>query len=160
MSREEINIDKALLAAEGYSQLGMTDEALEELDQLPVHDDLDLVIARVRLPILMRANRWEPAIETAQLLCERDPKEPDHWIHRAFCLHELDRTREARESLKDGPATLLEKAIYHYNLGCYDAVLGDIEEAQAHLRKAFELDSKFREYARTDPDLVSLKGLL
>ncbi len=48
---------------------------------------------------------------------------------------------------------MLNEATYHYNLGCYDAALGNIEEAQAHLRASFKLDSKFREFARTDPDL-------
>ena len=33
-----------------------------------------------------------------------------------------------------------------------------MEEAQAHLCTSFKLDGKFREYARTDPDLRPVWG--
>ena len=55
--------------------------------------------------------------------------------------------------LLGGPSSLLNDATYHYNLGCYDVALGNIEEAQSHLRISFKLDKKFRELAKTDPDL-------
>ena len=55
---------------------------------------------------------------------------------------------------------MLEEATYHYNLGCYDAALGNIEDAQAHLRASFKLDRKFREFAKTDPDLKAVWSTL
>ena len=70
------------------------------------------------------------------------------------------RAGDQPDLLPAGPAALLGEATYHYNLGCYDATLGNIEEAQAHLRTSFKLDNKFREYARTDPDLKPVWGLI
>lgn len=160
MGSGDIYIEKALLAAEGYSQLGMPDEALAELDQLPQEGSIGLEVAKVRLPILIRASHWEAAIETARFLCKMDDQDSEHWVHHAFCLHETGQTKEAREVLRNGPSALMKKAIYFYNLACYEAVLGDLEEAQAHLRTAFEMDGKFREYARTDPDLEEVRDLL
>ena len=48
---------------------------------------------------------------------------------------------------------------YHYNLGCYDAVLGNLEEAARHLETSFRMDKKFREIAKYDPDLKAIHGL-
>lgn len=44
-----------------------------------------------------------------------------------------------------------------YNLACYEALAGRRAEALDHLRRAFELDPKTREWAATDSDLDSLR---
>ena len=152
--------DKIMLAAQGYFELGMTDDAMAELDSLPASAQDTLSVLHLRLFGQMRGRLWEQALETSRRLCRVQPAEIMGYIHAAFCLHEMRRTSEAKELLLAGPSALLNDATYHYNLGCYDAVLGNIEEAQAHLRTSFRLDKKFREFARTDPDLVPVRGLL
>ena len=157
---DEVLLRKSMLAAEGYSQLGMPVEALDELNRIGEIPEIAVPLENLRLQIQMRARRWQDAERTAERLCRLDPEDPDHFIHRAFCLHETGHTKEARESLQGGPGALTAMALYHYNLACYDAVLGDIEEAQAHLRQAFQLDAKYREFARTDEDLKAVRALL
>ncbi len=147
------NTNKTVLAAQGYFELGMLDDALAELDSLPEDMQATSDVLQLRLFGFMRARRWEEALELSRTLCQMLPKETFGYIHAAFCLHELRRTAEAKSLLLAGPSALLNEATYHYNLGCYDAVLGNMEEAQAHLRVSFRLDKKFREFARTDPDL-------
>lgn len=153
-------VDKILLAAQGYFELGMMDDALSEIDSLPgpVQERLDVL--QMRLFIHMRAKRWREALKISRVMCRVSPEETVGYIHAAFCLHELGRTAEAKALLLDGPSALLSEATYHYNLGCYDAALGNIEDAQAHLRVSFKLDKKFRELARTDPDLRPVWDLL
>ena len=145
--------DRIVLAAQGYYELEMMEDALAELDTLPraVQDRLDVL--QMRLFIQLRARRWRESLKISQAMCRVSPEEPVGFIHAAFCLHEMGRTAEAKTLLLDGPAALLNEATYHYNLGCYDAVLGNIEEAQAHLRLSFKLDKKLRDSAKTDPDL-------
>lgn len=140
-------------AAQGYLELGMMDDALAELDSLPRVVQERVEVLHMRLFIHMQAKRWREALKVSQLVCRINPEETPGFIHAAFCLHELGRTAEAKEVLLGGPASLLNEATYHYNLGCYDAALGNIEEAQAHLSVSFKLDKKFRELAKTDPDL-------
>ncbi len=62
------------------------------------------------------------------------------------------------ELLQQGPAALLREPVYFYNLGCYHAVLGNPEEAQNYLQMSFNMDEKFREIARYDPDLEGVIG--
>lgn len=147
------NIERILLAAQGYFELGMMEEALAETETLPpeVRDRPDVL--QMRLFIHMRAKRWKQALKLSRVLCRNSPDDTVGFIHAAFCLHEMGRTSEAKTLLLDGPSSLLGEATYHYNLGCYDAALGNIEDAQAHLRFSFKLDKKFREFAKTDPDL-------
>ena len=152
--------NKTLLAAQGYFELGMLEDAMAELDSLPAAMQGTGDVLQMRLFGFMRVRRWEDALEISRTLVRMLPKETIGYIHAAFCLHELRRTAEAKSLLLSGPSALLNEATYHYNLGCYDAVLGNIEEAQAHLRVSFRLDKKFREFARTDPDLKPVWGSL
>ena len=138
----------------------MAEEALAELERIPLperdHDD----VGQLRVYILMRARRWEEALLFSTVLRERRPDVSLAYIHSAFCLHELGRTAEAMRLLMSGPASLLREPVYFYNLGCYHAVLGNPEEAQNYLQMSFNLDAKFREIARYDPDLEGVKGII
>jgi Flp pilus assembly protein TadD len=146
-------MERTLLAAQGYVELAMTDEALAELDALTVEEGALQEVLQVRLFVLMRARRWAGALEVCERLCELFAAEATGYIHGAFCLHELDRTREAKDLLLRGPASMLREATYYYNMGCYDAVLGNIEDAQHALEISFRMDDKFRCIAKLDPDL-------
>jgi tetratricopeptide (TPR) repeat protein len=155
-----IHVEKILLAAQGYLELGMAEDTLAELAALPASALARLDALHLRLGAHMHLRHWETALEISRRLCESHPEETSGFIHAAFCLHELHRTSEAKRVLLSGPASLLREATYYYNLGCYDAALGNVEEAQAHLRASFKLDRKFRQVAKTDPDLKAVWGLL
>lgn len=44
-------------------------------------------------------------------------------------------------------------AILHYNLACYECLLGDVEVAKARLEHTFKLESSLRMMALEDEDL-------
>ena len=136
----------------------MTDEALAELERVPQEDRSHEDVEQLRVYILMRARRWPEALAACEALRTDRPELNLGYIHGAFCLHELGRTAEAMELLQEGPAALLREPVYFYNLGCYHAVLGNPEEAQNYLQMSFNMDEKFREIARYDPDLEGVIG--
>lgn len=155
-----MSIERVLLAAQGYLELKMPNEALAELDSLGAEDqDLEEIL-QLRLFVLMRVRRWEQGITVCERLRQKYPEGSTGYIHGAFCLHELGRTLAAKEMLLSGPSSLAKEATYFYNLGCYDAVLGNLEEAAISLRTSFEMDGKFAEIAKYDPDLTSVVELL
>lgn len=135
----------------------MTDEALAELERVPEMDRAHEDVLQLRVYILMRSRRWEEALAACRRLREEYPLSNLGYIHGGFCLHELGRTDEALSLLLDGPPTLLREPVYFYNLGCYHAVLGHPDEAANYLRMCFNLNGKFREIARYDPDLEGVK---
>jgi len=93
-------------------------------------------------------------------MCRVHPDESSGYIHGAFCLHELGRTLEAKQTLLDGPAGLLDEPVYYYNLACYETVLGNLQQAKVYLRASFRLDKSFRELAKCDPDLQRIRDEL
>ncbi len=138
----------------------MPEKALAEIDALPEADQLREDVLQMRLFVLMRSKRWDDALAVCQNLRIHSPECSTGYIHGAFCLHEMGRTRDAKELLLTGPESLHSEATYHYNLGCYDAVLGNLEDASKHLRASFQIDKKFREIAKYDPDLKTVQALL
>jgi tetratricopeptide (TPR) repeat protein len=155
-----MSLERSLLAAQGYIELEMPDEALRELDVLSPEDQAREEVQQMRLFVFMRARRWDDALDVCARLRRERPDCTTGYIHGAFCLHEIGRTLEAKQLLLTGPACLLREPTYHYNLGCYDAVLGNLDEASHHLETSFQLDKKFRELAKYDPDLKAVKDLL
>ena len=149
--------ERTILAAQGYSELGMFDEAIDELDSLPEETARNSTVIELRTVILMQAKRWKPALAAGRELCRAEPEKTSGFIHTAFCLHELGRTAEARDFLLAGPEVLHAEPTYHYNLACYECALGHLDLARMHLEKSFELDKKMRDFAATDPDLAALR---
>jgi len=46
--------------------------------------------------------------------------------------------------------------LIQFNLACYEAQLGKIDLAKAHLNRATKIDAKFSMMALDDPDLAPL----
>jgi predicted Zn-dependent protease len=149
--------ERTLLAAQGYSELGMFDDALAEIDSLPAEVVQSATVAELRTVVLMQARRWKLALTASRALCRAAPEKTSGFIHTAFCLHELCRTAEARDTLLGGPEVLHAEPTFHYNLACYECALGNLDVARLHLEKSIEIDKKFREFAKSDPDLAALR---
>lgn len=149
-----------MIAAQGYLELEMPEEALREINSLPADVLREEGPLQVKMAIHLRLKHWHEALAICVELRRLYPEQTVGYVHGAFCLHEMGRTREAKELLLSGPPSLLQEPTYHYNLGCYDAVLGNLAEAQNHLKLSFQLNEKFREIAKCDPDLKSVSGWL
>jgi predicted Zn-dependent protease len=149
-------MERHLTAAQGYLELDMPREALQELNELSEDLKSHAEIFQLKLVILMRMKEWEQGAELCRKMIARFPKLSIGYIHGAFCLHELGRTAEAKSLLISGPSSLLREATYHYNLACYEAVLGNLDEAKQYLQASFSMDHHFRAIAQRDPDLHAL----
>lgn len=148
--------ERIIEAAQGYSELGMLPEALAELNSLEPAARSRPDVLELRILILMQAKKWRTALSVSRKLCDCRPMNTIGFIHTAFCLHELGRSNEAKSVLLSGPAELIDEPTYHYNLACYECVLGNLETAQAHLETSIFLDKNLRHFAKHDPDLKAL----
>jgi predicted Zn-dependent protease len=155
-----MNFEWQFRAACGYAELGMARESLAELNAIDREFQDRPEVLQLRLHHLMRRKSWCRALVVSRKLCRAAPDCSAGFLHAGFCLHELGKTAEAKELLLKGPATLLNEPIYYYNMGCYDALLGNVKEAQRHLERSFKMDASFRELAKRDPDLESVQALL
>jgi len=155
-----VEFERHLLAASGYAELDMTRESMTELDAISEEYQDRPEVLQVRLHNLMRHKRWSQALRVSQKLCRIAPECCTGFLHASFCLHELGKTAEAKKLLLKGPPLLLKEPIYYYNMGCYEALLGNVDNAQFHLQTSFEMDSAFRELAKQDPDLKALQNFI
>ena len=146
--------------AQGYYELGMLEDAWEELGAIdPLHEN-DSPVVQMRLLLLLKEERWEEALVVSRLLIETEPEGAMGFVHAAYCLHELGRTAEAKKLLLGGPSSLLREAVYFYNMACYGVALGEFEEADRLLRQSIEMDSNLRKVAKKDDDLKCLWEVL
>jgi predicted Zn-dependent protease len=145
-----------LRAATGWLELGLADEALYELQSLPAGAQTQREALELKLAAQMERESWNSASETARLLCLKAENEPEFFLRAAYCLHETGDTLAACNQLLRGPKSLLDMAIFHYNLACYLWTLGEGDRARSHLKQAIEMDEAYLESARTDRDLLGI----
>jgi Flp pilus assembly protein TadD len=147
-------------AACGYAELGMTRQSVIELNAIEKPQQNRPEVLQLRLHHLMRSQRWASALRISQKLCRAAPDCSAGYLHAGFCLHELGKTAEAKQLLLKGPAALLKEPIYYYNMGCYEALLGNVKDARINLETSFRMDATFRELAKKDPDLKDVQDLI
>jgi len=148
---------RTLETALGWLELGLPEDTLRELQSLSACDRMRKEALEMKLSAEMQAKRWNAGADTGRLLCMREPKEPRFFINTAFCLHETGDTLAARNWLRTGPSALIEDPLFHYNIACYHAVLGERNQARTHLERAIAMDESFRAMADKDGDLADLK---
>ncbi|MGI8603814.1 MAG: TPR end-of-group domain-containing protein [Verrucomicrobiales bacterium] len=160
LSLDDPLVRRRLEAARGYCDLGLPHLASQEI--APLREPLGHLteIIELELMILLQEKRWSEGLAKAQKLIQELPSHPAGWLQSAFCLHESGRTREALECLINAPRPLRKEALYHYNCGCYFAVLGQMRDAITALKRAFEIDPEYKKNAKSDPDLVSVREQL
>jgi tetratricopeptide (TPR) repeat protein len=152
-----VQFEWQLQAACGYAELGMTRESLAELDAISPRLQNRPEVLQLRLHHLMREKKWTLALRISQKLCRVAPDAGAGFLHAGFCLHQLGKTAEAKNLLITGPIALLKEPIYYYNMGCYEALLGNADKARHHLKISFDMDASFRALAKKDPDLASIQ---
>jgi predicted Zn-dependent protease len=149
-----------LNAVEGWLGLGSLRDAEQEFEKLSSEVRTHPDVLRVRYHLCERAKQWEPAAETAQAICQAVPEAPFGWIHLAYALHELRRTREAYNVLIPIVDRFADEYVIRYNLACYACQMGQLDEARSWLKKAIALagSETIKQMAMTDPDLQDLRA--
>jgi hypothetical protein len=158
MPASRISTAHRVTHAMGYLELGMLVEAEAELEAIQVGDRLTPPVLLARMELHMVRKNWEPLIALAKAVAFADPAQERAWIGWAYALRCLERVGEAR-------AVLLEAdrhhgktcGLLHYNLACYECLLGNLEQAKLRLDWARELgEADFKKLALEDSDLAPL----
>jgi tetratricopeptide (TPR) repeat protein len=143
--------------ARGYLGLDLLREADAELDAVPPAAQSLPEVLSVRVDLDMAAKRWDRVVEFGRRLAEAHPETEHAWIGWAYALRELNRIEEARSVLLEAEAHHgRTSAVLHYNLACYDALLGALKSARARFAKACRMETHFEDEGRRDPDLRAL----
>ena len=146
-----------LLAAEGWLELGNHLEANAELEEIAAPLRSHPFVLEVRWAVCSQAKKWEDCVEVGHAIVRLVPDHEFGWIRRSFALHELGRTFEAYELLQPAAPQFPQEWSIPYNLACYCAQLGRLEESQVWLKQAMTIDAEeIQAAAVDDPDLKPL----
>jgi tetratricopeptide (TPR) repeat protein len=146
-----------LQASVGYTQLGMNQEALAELDQVSSTERISTEVLALELAILHQSCQWIQALKVAEQILLLDAGNPDWHIAAAYASRRSESLTQAEIILSHALQLFPDNALVHYNLGCYAAQLGEIERSCDLVREAFRLDPKFKKISKTDPDLDPIR---
>ena len=145
-----------LLAAEGYIDLGMYNEAGAELRALdPAYFALEPTLV-LQLCVYAGLHQWQPAQELATALAKQDPENPQWAIWSASAACRLQSVEAAKGILLEALVSHPDNANIHYNLSCYETRLQHYWKAQRHLARAIQIDPRFKLVAMDDADLEPL----
>lgn len=143
----------------GYVGLEMFPEAAAELDAIPACDQARPEVRAARVELHMAAGQWNQVVVVAELLARSNPELAPAWIGWAYALRELNRVAEARAVLLEAePRHGQTSAVLHYNLACYESLLGDLAGARHRLTVACAMDKLLEADAAADPDLRALRN--
>jgi len=149
---------RQLPADAGQLELVNHSEANEVLDistpALRTHPE----VLEVRYAVYVAGKKWAEALEAASALVEQAPNRATSWLHRAYALHRLGRTREARNALLAVADSFPRDWLLRYNLAQYSCQLGEAKAAWDWLQQAFALggSAQIKATALNDPDLEPL----
>lgn len=154
-----------LSAAQGWLELGNASEAARELaairSPLCHHPD----VLETRWVLNAQADNWDACLELARALVEHDPERAAGWIHQAYTLRRVKSggLQAAWDALLPAAEKFAEEPTIPYNLSCYAAQLGRLEDARKWLHQALDRAHRtgelehFQTMARQDPDLEPLR---
>jgi Flp pilus assembly protein TadD len=149
-------VQRGLRAADGYLTLGLPDEALRELHELPTADRDASAVRLAHIRILLHQQDWRAAERLSREGAALFPHEGEFTVQRAFSLQRLEHGREAAAVLRAAPDWIRRTGILHYNLACYEARLGDLAAARQCIDAAIQLNGEMKKRAKIDPDLAAL----
>ena len=130
-----------------------------------IHERVHELLSRPEIALgLPRRCLWRPlhcccqcwACFSGSRIAETWPEDAQHWIWVAYATRRCRSVEEAEVWLKRAREAHPTEPTIPYNLSCYAAVTGRIEEAKQLLERAIRLDANVRMMALEDPDLEPL----
>ena len=109
-----------------------------------------------RLAIYHGLKKWDLLAVVAKRLTDWNPKEPGFFVELAYATRRAESIHAAHAILTRTASLHPADATIQLNLACYEAQMGSLGRAKEHLKRATEIDAKFRLMALEDPDLEPL----
>jgi tetratricopeptide (TPR) repeat protein len=156
-SPELLPILKRLNAAVGYLNLGMPQDAWNELEDIEAKDRARPEFLKVRVEVCRALKPWEMMAEVSNHLRKIEPDDVGHPLNMSYAVRRFKSEAEAADILSLALRRYYDDALVRYNLACYWCVMGRVEEAREMLETAFKKDKSLRELAETDEDLAALR---
>lgn len=154
---QAFQIQRKVTAASGFAELGLYQEAVEELEDLPESSRDDILVLATWLQVYQCWGKWSEAAAIAERLIQKEPAAADWYIALGFAVRRAQSLAAAEVILSAALQKFPANATIHFNLACYYTQLGDLDKARRYLQRAIAIDDSFKKVALTDPDLRALR---
>ena len=152
-----MNLRTRLSRSNGYRELGMFDESILILEDIPFEEERwHPLVVEARYNTYRDAKEWTLALTMAKLKHESKPNSLEWLLNDADARHQMGDTDKAITCLKDAEGRFCEEAEYLFRLGKYQAILGNVEEAKNLVRRVFKLNGSFKADFLDDPAFDSV----
>jgi predicted Zn-dependent protease len=149
-------LERLIQPAIGYLQLGLMEEAEEEIEALPPEAKTEKIVLELQVEIHSGTYSWQRMREVAGILAHEWPDDSQHWISLAYATRRCRSITEAEIILLKAVKLHPKEPMIHFNLACYAAQSGELTAARERLAQAVMLDPAARLMAMKDPDLEPL----
>lgn len=149
--------DPRLASVIGFLELGLFEEASEELEAFSPEMKASREALSLRVAIHSQAKEWDSMREAAAHLVKFWPDDAGNWISLGFATRRCQSIFDAEKVLHAALSIHPSEALIHYNLACYAAQTGRIGEAKERLSRAISIDGSLKALAMVDPDLEPLR---
>ena len=153
----QTHLRRELTVVQGYLELGMHVLAWNALVKIDESYHQAVPFLRIRADVCRAMEKWDIVAEATRQLAELEPRDVRHIIKMAEAVRVIEGEQAAAHLLDSAKEKYVPDAVLLYNLVCYRATLGCIEEAKSLLSEAFTLNIWLKLHALRDPDL---KGVL
>lgn len=141
---------------QGYLDLGMVDDAHDELESIEFEDRLEKEVLSARIQVYIKAKYWDLVANIGKTLATQHPDESEWWLYWAYGARRTNSLDQAKGILLEALKSFPDNATILYNLGCYACVDESYDIASALVKRAIELDKDFQALAIADKDLANL----
>jgi Flp pilus assembly protein TadD len=145
----------------GWLELGNWREAAAELEGVAPALSQHPAVLGLRYEINAQAGHWDLACEAAVSLARMLPDEPGAWTKLAYATRRKPGggIPPAKGILTAARRRFPAEILIAYNLACYECQLGNLPQARALLREAFQQGnaSQLKQMSLSDPDLEPLR---
>lgn len=149
---------EACQRAIGFLELGMPEDALAELEELPGGAAGLSPALHLKVDALFRLQQWARAAEICLPMLEKEPSDPAWWIQAAYAKRRASSIEEAELILRSGLQGHPRHVLMLYNLACYACVQGREDEACGFLARSLAEDpGTVLAMAAKDPDLEKIR---
>jgi Flp pilus assembly protein TadD len=152
-----MSLKRHLSYAQGYLELGLITEAVEELDRISEPDCFSSPVLAVKMAVLHEQKDWRKLAAVAAELAERTPDDAAVWVTWAYAVRRSETLAAAERILLRAEKHHPHEPTIQFNLGCYACLRGDLATAKRRVDRAIAIEPRFTDAAATDPDLAALR---
>ncbi len=146
-------MNPSITKAEGYLELGLYQEAFDELENLEGDDRISKETWALRCMLYQATEQWEAMRDTAKHLVSTAPHEVEYWLMAATATRKAENVDAAEQVLRFALKFLPADPMIHYYIACYACQLGRLDEARDRLKVAFDSRGDLKFTALEEPDL-------